>query len=278
MSSPNFVNALSYPPTFFGVGPTYDTYNRTISSYNISSNYESVTKTGCVQNIYGIPIRVSFNYNAGGLDFYCDSPAILYVQVGISPNNTSFGTMIYNVSGIDAASISNGSVTIPAGYYITFQSSTCNSQPQFTFLSISAADVPCLLSGSMILTPSGEIPIDDLQIGDLVTTHDQRSVPITKISQSIILKSDSKNAPYCIPKNSIAYPDIPSRDVLISPRHAFYDVSKHEWTLPVWKKGIQQELVGEKVHYFHIGLPDYEKDKLVSSNLTVDSWEDNGGL
>jgi len=300
MSQPPTFLDLSFPTQVDGVtGENYDII-RTEDVYEILSNHDGSTTVGFIQNLYPTAVMVRFTYDAGSVAPFCQSPVLLSVNIGISPDTSTFGTLMYTLTDIDGAVINDETLTIPSGYYMSFQSpSVCNSDPLLRLHSITPvdwipfdftpadfttpfsfssplSDVPCLLSGSMILTPSGEIPIDDLQIGDLVTTHDQRSVPITKISQSIILKSDSKNAPYRIPKNSIVYPDIPSRDVLISPRHAFYDVSKHEWTLPVWKKGIQQELVGEKVHYFHIGLPDYEKDKLVSSNLTVDSWEDNG--
>ncbi|WP_264802001.1 Hint domain-containing protein, partial [Acetobacter nitrogenifigens] len=33
----------------------------------------------------------------------------------------------------------------------------------------------CFLPGSMIRTPSGDVPVEDVRIGDIVTTFDWRS-------------------------------------------------------------------------------------------------------
>lgn len=130
--------------------------------------------------------------------------------------------------------------------------------------------VPCFTCECEILTPDGYVRVDRLKEGQLITTPDNRHLPIIEIFSSEIVATE-ETAPYRIPANFFGH--IPYRDVILSPHHAF--INLEEWTLPVWTDGLKQETghIGKPLRYYHIRLEKYAFDKLVCSGLTVDSWE-----
>ena len=82
--------------------------------------------------------------------------------------------------------------------------------------------VICFVAGTMIRTPNGEVPVDALQVGDLVTTADGRDVPIRWVGERRISRSQLRVepalAPVCIPAHHFGHAR-PERDLLVSPLH-----------------------------------------------------------
>ena len=74
--------------------------------------------------------------------------------------------------------------------------------------------ITCFTRGTMIMTPSGEVAIEDLSEGDLVMTRDRGAQPLRWIgSQSVEAKG--KLAPIMIHKGALGN----DRDLLVSPLH-----------------------------------------------------------
>ncbi len=48
---------------------------------------------------------------------------------------------------------------------------------------VNVTTIPCFVAGTMILTPTGERPVEDLAIGDLVVTHDDGPQPVRWIGR-----------------------------------------------------------------------------------------------
>ena len=80
--------------------------------------------------------------------------------------------------------------------------------------------VVCFAGGTRILTPRGEIPVDDLKVGDHVTTLDHGSKPILWISTSrhVWPGSLEKERPILISSGTFGL-NTPSRDLIVSPQH-----------------------------------------------------------
>lgn len=80
--------------------------------------------------------------------------------------------------------------------------------------------VVCFTSGTAILTPRGEVLIDDLEVGDLVVTMDNGPQAIRWIGRREIgtnaLSADPKLRPVLIPKGVMGA----ERDLLVSRQHA----------------------------------------------------------
>ncbi|BDW84410.1 Hint domain-containing protein [Roseicyclus marinus] len=79
----------------------------------------------------------------------------------------------------------------------------------------------CFLSGTLIATPSGEVPVEHLKIGDLVTTADGRAVPVKWLGEQRLRNSmftPARMAPVCIAKGALGE-GLPHGDLYVSADH-----------------------------------------------------------
>ena len=127
--------------------------------------------------------------HAGGFTDFVDGGTgtdTLYVPVG---------------STISPFSPTGGNVTTPDGQ-------------SFTYLNIENVFIECFTAGTVIRTPSGEIPIETLSIGDKVTTLDHGNRPIKWIGKRTV-PAQGNLAPILFAKGAIGN----TRELLVSPQH-----------------------------------------------------------
>jgi hypothetical protein len=83
--------------------------------------------------------------------------------------------------------------------------------------------VPCLLRGTMVRTPSGEVPVESLAIGDLVLTTDGKAEELKWIGRRgyarALVEGNEKVMPILFEPGSLGV-NAPSRDLYVSPEHA----------------------------------------------------------
>lgn len=86
-------------------------------------------------------------------------------------------------------------------------------------------DVPvCFVAGTMIRTPAGEVPVETLRPGNMVSSVDGRSLRLLWMARrrmgfaELLLEPEFR--PICLPANllGLGYPD---RDLWLSPQHRF---------------------------------------------------------
>lgn len=137
---------------------------------------------------------------------------------------------------------------------------------------IKGYDVPCFVSGTMILTPTGEKPIESLRTGDIVLTADGRKVP-AKIYSTHIPVTTEINAPYLIPANAFRA-NYPPQDITLSPKHAIQS-AKNVWQIPQFAAeiytAIKKTNIGGHATYYHIELPNYFTDNIVANGSVCES-------
>ena len=288
-SSGNYASAVlgiyrNVPTTitncYFYLSAEPTTTNANTSVISVSSN---ITLT----NIYIILSTYSSSYSSDLT--MIDTSGYPCILNDVYTNNTSFNIRnIADVSGSATTSYpfsANPFPSLPEWTYTSgpplltslltapFSSSTYttfDSLPAF-----SSGPVPCLCRGMKILTPSGDIPVESLNEGDLILVppFHHRAVEIQKVFSSTFLGTQD-NVPYRIPAHFFEE-NIPSEDIVLSPHHAVFYNGK--WNLPIWISGLHREdhLIGKTFEYYHFGVPEYYSDKLWCHNLPVDSWEDS---
>lgn len=244
-------------PTYIQIIPTdtgpntYDTLFYSGNSPSAPANIISTSKNGAGSISWDAV--ADDNGILGYLIWYYDTTYHLFTVVNnnintVNISNLSNGTTYvfrvsaYNVNGIGAMS---NIVTIePAG----------NS-------------VPCLVSGTEVLTQNGYKRIETLNMGDdMIVTSDGRCVPFN-IFKWHIDKTDRNNAPYRILAHSFDK-NIPSQDMVLSPLHAFsIGRGRKVWQIPKYaaamNRGVVQEGIGLACDYYHIMLPNFYTDNLV---------------
>jgi hypothetical protein len=116
--------------------------------------------------------------------------------------------------------------------------------------------VACFLRGTQMWTPHGEVPVETLSIGDMISTHDGRTVPIKWIGRRNfprqIAARNSKVMPVVIRAGALA-DNVPVRDLRVSPEHAiFFDGVLVPAVNLVNGRTIVRELTVDVIEYFHI--------------------------
>ena len=88
--------------------------------------------------------------------------------------------------------------------------------------SASFASAACFTPGTLISTPTGSTPVQDIQIGDLILNHLGQAVPVKWIGrQQIHPAFAGDKLPICIRQGALGN-DLPLRDLYVSPGHALY--------------------------------------------------------
>lgn len=139
---------------------------------------------------------------------------------------------------------------------------------------------PCFAAGTLIATARGEIPVQDLRVGDLVVTpHCGAPLqPVVWIGHSRVDLSRhparTQVAPIHIQAGALAK-GVPCRDLRVSPEHAiFLDGCLVPARLLLNGTTIVQELWCPEVTYWHVELPAH--GLLVSEGATSESYFDDG--
>ena len=142
-------------------------------------------------------------------------------------------------------------------------------------LTLAADNVPaCFAAGTRIATPHGQIEVERLAIGDLVTTSLGRSVPVKWIGHrrygGRFLAGNHLVLPVCIKRGAIA-PEVPAADLWVSPGHA---LCLDNALVPAWRLinavSVIQAAEMESVTYYHIELE--EHDVILAENCPAESF------
>jgi hypothetical protein len=171
----------------------------------------------------------SFTFGAGGSDLLFDafgSGTIVNTIIGFAGNETidlpglAFQSgASATVSGTTLAVVSNGATVNLTVAGLTDGMSSFTQQDSGTGTEI----IACFAAGTRIATPTGEVPVEHLRIGDLVHTESGGVAPVQWIGRRTYaatrVAKDPQLRPVCVREHALAE-GVPARDLLLSPAHA----------------------------------------------------------
>ncbi len=140
-----------------------------------------------------------------------------------------------------------------------------------------ASYVTCFLEGTLIATPEGEVPVEALAIGGLVTTLDGSARPVRWIGRRTIatrFADPRRQLPVRIAAGALGG-GLPRRDLLVSPDHALLlDGLLVQAGALAGQPGIAtaQDLP-ERVTYYHIELADHAL--VLAEGAAAETFVDN---
>lgn len=214
-----------------------------------------------------------FSYDPGGINLNLSTPPnVTNVQsgdkievVGSNVVSQSGNTVTFFGGLLNAVPL--GSYTIPAGVTYTYDAST----DTLTFTS-------CFLRGTLIRTPEGDIPVEDLRVGDLVVTHkgvaDIKWVGRRRIDPKAIDKPRD-TLPIRILAGAFAA-NVPERDLYVSPDHCmFFEESLIPAKFLINGTTITQEPTLAPFEYFHIELEQHSI--VLAEGAQTETYLDLGG-
>ncbi len=185
-------------------------------------------------SVSGATLDLAATGAAGSGTISLGDAARLEVQSGVTIGN-AVSVAIGDV--IDTAGITDATATFNAGT-LTIAGTGGSLALTLTNAAATTADftavndghggaeitfVACYCPGTRIATPDGNIAIEALRIGDLVTTHAGEAKPIKWIGRRAyapaFVAANPQLRPVRIRAHAIA-PGVPARDLLVSPQHA----------------------------------------------------------
>ncbi len=136
-------------------------------------------------------------------------------------------------------------------------------------------DVTCFAAGTGIATPDGNVPVEQLQIGDLVRTLHAGDQPVKWVGwrhyDGRMIAGNTAALPVCIKQDAIA-DGMPAKDLWVSPGHAIAidNVLVHASRLVNGVSVVQAPQV-ETITYYHVELDTHEV--LLAENCPAESFQ-----
>jgi antigen 43 len=141
---------------------------------------------------------------------------------------------------------------------------------------ITDTGIPCFCRGTLILTPGGEVPVEQLKIGDRVLTLSGEARPVTWIGsgRSLITAANEGSRPVIVRRDAIA-DGVPSRDLYVTGGHSLYlDGVLIPVEFLVNDHSVVRDEAARVVEFYHIELPTH--DVLIADGAPAESYKEDG--
>ncbi len=130
----------------------------------------------------------------------------------------------------------------------------------------------CFLRGTRILTPTGEVRVEDLQLGDAVVTRFGGIQPVKWIGRHSPAPDNEVNTPVCIHAGALG-DRLPARDLYVSPGHSLLvDGSLLIASLLVNGVTVTQSWCPPRIDYFHVELATH--DCVIAEGAWAETYAD----
>ena len=139
------------------------------------------------------------------------------------------------------------------------------------------SDMPvCFMAGTRVSTPSGEINVENLKIGDAVLAVDGRAVPVRWIGRQTVapLFAGELSLPVRIKAGALEE-NLPSRDLLVSHDHALFvdGILIQAGALINGTSIVRERDVPKTFVYYHVEVEDHSL--ILAENVPAETFVDN---
>lgn len=137
--------------------------------------------------------------------------------------------------------------------------------------------IVCFLAGTMVSTPSGDVAIETLRIGDLVTTADGEAKAVRWLAKQTVVPAFAnplKAMPIHIRASALA-DNLPLRDLFVSPDHALLieNLLVQAGALVNGSSIVRVAAMPERFTYYHLELDDHSL--VLAEGVPAETFVDN---
>jgi hypothetical protein len=188
---------------------------------------------------------------------------------------TNFDTNFTNINSIIADAGANWTLSFATQAEANAATLAFGNMPGVTYVTTETA---CFCAGTRITTSQGQVPVENLAIGDTVVTASGESRPVrwigTRSFSETAAAGNLKILPIRIRSGAFA-DGIPHRDLLVSPDHAVFVDGKLICARQLVNgTTIRQETRRQAIHYFHVQLDGHAI--LLAEGLPAESYLNTG--
>ena len=142
---------------------------------------------------------------------------------------------------------------------------------------LTLTSVYCFMAGTAIRTPSGDVGVETLKAGDLVTLSDGRTAPVAWLGRqtiSMVFADPLRVLPIRIKANALE-DGVPARDLLLSPDHAVLvdNILIQAGALVNGMSITRESRVQEIFTYYHVEVADHSL--ILAENTPAETFVDN---
>jgi hypothetical protein len=242
----------------------------------------------------GGTLELSFGMLSDAVTFAAGAMGTLQLDGAIANGSTQFTGTLSGLSTGDAIDFANTVVTKAAIDGNTLTATLANGQTTNITVagSLPVGDslqiqidgkggtevvVICFMVGTMIRTPAGEVAVETLKRGDLVSTSDGRAMPVSWLGRqtvSTVFADPRRVLPIRIRAGALGE-NVPSRDLLLSPDHAIRvdDVLIQAGALVNETSIVRETNVPQTFTYYHVELDDHSL--ILAENTPAETFVDN---
>lgn len=169
--------------------------------------------------------------------------------------------------------VSGGSVSVDATGTASLVFDYASQSVQYN----ATAAVLCFLSGTLIATPGGDVPVEELRPGVMVRLADGGTAPVRWVGHQTVMRR------FCDPERVLPVriragalgDNLPRRDLMLSPGHAVRldDVLVHAAALVNGTSVVRDVDGPERFVYWHVELPTHAL--LLAEGVAAESFLDN---
>ncbi|APB98608.1 Hint domain-containing protein [Polynucleobacter asymbioticus] len=191
-------------------------FDITITATNSIGNPNQYDASAISGTVNGVAVSGLTDFNGGDFSINLSgSNSYVSTTTGFSYFGMTFKTATSPVETFWTINYDEGNLT----YYTDGSNYGYGTVPD----SFQVVPTPtCFTPDTLISTPAGSTPVQDLQIGDLILNHLGQAVPVKWIgTQRFHPAFAGDNLPICIRQGALGN-DLPLRDLYVSPGHALY--------------------------------------------------------